>query len=172
MWIYHGWYILQIYCNMYLCIKHIVEIKHSFIKTVSRKNFIILMAVILEKSSKVHFVCKFFLATSENWNLEVLGFPMIYISLCPSLDTDMANFRGLCNGLYVLTHIYSWWHISTIAEAEMFCDDLPFLLQSFLFINRLINTNLKTELDGNISLVLQGKNLIIICQHHLQAKCL
>ena len=66
----------------------------------------------------------------------------------------------------------------------MFCDDLPFLLQSFLFINRLINTNLKTKLDGNISLVLQGKNLkrglfnglfnwkTIICQQHLQAKCL
>ena len=66
----------------------------------------------------------------------------------------------------------------------MFCDDLPFLLQSFLFINRLVNTNLKTKLDGNISLVLQGKNLksglfnglfnwkIIICRHHLQAKCL
>ena len=50
----------------YLCIKHIVEIKHSFIKTVSRKNFIILMAAILDKSSKVHFVCKLFLATSEN----------------------------------------------------------------------------------------------------------
>ena len=66
----------------------------------------------------------------------------------------------------------------------MFCDDLLFLLQSFLFINRLINTNLKTKLDGNKSLVLQGKNLkrglfnglfnwkIIICQQHLQAKCL
>ena len=101
------------------------------------------MAAILEKSSKVHFVCKYFLATSENWNLGVLGFPMIYVSLCPSLDTNMANFRGLCNGLYVLTHIYSWSHISTIAEAEMFCDDLPFHLQSFLLINRLINTNLK-----------------------------
>ena len=101
------------------------------------------MAAILEKSSKVHFVCKFFLATSENWNLGVLGFPMVYVSLCPSLDNDMANFRGLCNGLYVLTHIYLWSHISPIAEAEMFCDDLPFHLQSFLLINRLINTNLK-----------------------------
>ena len=94
------------------------------------------MAAILEKSSKVHFVCKFVLATSENWNLGVLGFPIIYVS-------DMANFRGLCNGLYVLTHINSWSHISTIAEAEMFCDDLPFHLQSFLLINRPINTNLK-----------------------------
>ena len=103
-WMVH----FQIYCNMYLCMKHIVEIKHSFIKTVSRKNFIIPMAAILEKSSKVHFVCKFFLATSENWNLEVLGFPMIYVSLCPSLDTDIANFRGLCNGLP-----YMCWHIFT-----------------------------------------------------------
>ena len=84
----------------------------------------------------------------------------------------MANFRGLCNGL------------STIVEAEMFSDNLRFFLQSFLLINRLINTNLKTKLNGNISLVLQGKYLkrglfnglfnwkIIICQHHLQVKCL
>ena len=86
---------------------------------------------------------------------------------------------------YVLNHIYSLSHISTIAEAEMFCDNVHFLLQSFLLINRLINTNHKTKLNGNISLVLQGKYLkralfnglfdwkIIICQHHqFQTKCL
>ena len=66
----------------------------------------------------------------------------------------------------------------------MFCDNLRFFLQSFLLINRLSNTNLKTKLNGSISLVLLGKYLkrglfnglfnwkIIICQHHLQAKCL
>ena len=70
------------------------------------KNFIILMAAILEKSSKVHFVCKFFLATSENWNLGVLGFEMIYVSLCPSLDTDMQISGG-----YVTD--YMCWHIFT-----------------------------------------------------------
>ena len=102
--LYHGWYILQIYCNMYLCIKHIVEIKHSFIKIVSRKNFIILMAAILEKSSKV---CKFFLATSENWNLEVLGIPMIYVSICPSLDISTWQISGG----YVMD--YMCWHIFT-----------------------------------------------------------
>ena len=25
---------------------------------------------------------------------------MMYVSLCPSLGTDKANFRGLCNGLH------------------------------------------------------------------------
>ena len=59
------------------------------------------MAAILEKCSKVHFVCNIFLATSTFWNLEILSFPVIYVLLRPSLGTDMSNFSGLCNGLII-----------------------------------------------------------------------
>ena len=66
------------------------------------------MAAILKKCSKVHFVCDFFLATSEIYNLGALSFPMMYVSLCPSLDTDKANFRGLCNGLFIEGMSSTW----------------------------------------------------------------
>ena len=52
------------------------------------QKVIILMAAILEKCLKVHFVCNFFLATSTIWNLGALSFPMIYLSLRPSFGTD------------------------------------------------------------------------------------
>ena len=80
------------------------------------KTSIILMAAILEKCSKVHFVCNIFscylnIVKSTDIELQILIQILIatdidlYVSLRPSLGTDKSNFSGLCKGLYSIdTH--------------------------------------------------------------------